>query len=189
MILKIILGILIGAGLGAVLGHFGKCSSGGCPLTANPFRGAIYGAILGALFTFSAVGNRPAAPTPEGAQPAPGEGLAYIFSQEAFLHYVSQPDMPCLVDFYSDHCPPCREFDPVVEKLAEKYKRRAVVCKVNTDTLPQLAHSYDINAIPTVLFFENGKEVERMVAQRPQKAYELVLDKMLEQPRNTGDGK
>ncbi|MEN8255072.1 MAG: DUF6132 family protein [Verrucomicrobiota bacterium] len=179
MILKMILGILVGAGLGAVIGHFGKCASGGCPLTATPFRGAIYGAVLGALFTFAAVGNRPA-PIPEGMQPAPGEGLAYIANQETFLHYVSQPGMPCLVDFYSDHCPPCKELDPVIEKLAEKYKRRAVVCKVNTDLLPQLTHSYDINAIPTVLFFENGKEVERMVAQRPQKAYERVLDKMLE---------
>ena len=179
VLVKIILGTLVGVGAGAVLGFIGKCSSGACPLTANPFRGAIYGAILGALFTYAAVGNR-SKPNPEGAQPAPGEGLAYVFSEAAFLHYTSRPGMPCLVDFYSDHCPPCSELQPIIEKLAEKYRQRAVVFRVNTDTLPELVHSYGITAIPAVLFFENGQEVERMIGLRPQKAYERMLNKMLE---------
>ena len=49
MITRILLGVLIGGSIGAVLGYFGKCSSGTCPLTANPYRGAIYGAVMGAL--------------------------------------------------------------------------------------------------------------------------------------------
>ena len=47
---KIILGIVIGAAIGSVIGYFGKCSSGTCPLTSNPYRGALYGAVLGLLF-------------------------------------------------------------------------------------------------------------------------------------------
>jgi thioredoxin len=50
MIIRIFIGLLIGGTIGAVLGYFGKCSSGTCPLTANPYRGAIYGAVVGALF-------------------------------------------------------------------------------------------------------------------------------------------
>jgi hypothetical protein len=53
MTLRLIIGIAIGMGLGALMGHFGKCSTGACPLTANPFRGAIYGGVLGALFSLS----------------------------------------------------------------------------------------------------------------------------------------
>ena len=49
MIIRILLGLLIGGTIGAVLGYVGKCSSGTCPLTANPYRGAIYGAVVGAL--------------------------------------------------------------------------------------------------------------------------------------------
>ncbi len=49
MIIRILLGLLIGGTIGAVLGYFCKCSSGTCPLTANPYRGGIYGAVVGAL--------------------------------------------------------------------------------------------------------------------------------------------
>ena len=49
MITRIFLGVVIGGVIGTVLGYFGKCSSGACPLTANPYRGAIYGAVMGAL--------------------------------------------------------------------------------------------------------------------------------------------
>jgi len=58
MITRILLGVLIGGAIGAVLGYFGKCSSGACPLTANPYRGAIYGAVVGALLA-SVLSTRP----------------------------------------------------------------------------------------------------------------------------------
>jgi len=178
MVVKVILGILIGASVGAVLGHFGKCSSGACPLTANPFRGAIYGAVMGALFTFSA-GTGRTAPVDLGEQPAPGEGLIHIASAEGFNQYIGQSSMPCLVDFYSDTCPPCRQLSPAIERLAGKYKGRAVICKINTDTAPQLASPYGISAIPAVLFFENGEEVQREIGLKPQEFYEKILNQML----------
>lgn len=52
-VIRLVAGILVGGALGAVMGYFGKCSSGACPLTATPWRGAIYGAVMGALFSFS----------------------------------------------------------------------------------------------------------------------------------------
>ena len=55
--------MVIGGLLGAGLGYFGKCTTGACPLTANPFRGALYGMVMGALlalsFTGSVAGGRP----------------------------------------------------------------------------------------------------------------------------------
>ena len=53
MAIRLALGVLIGGGAGAVLGYVGKCSSGMCPLTANPYRGAIVGAVLGILFALA----------------------------------------------------------------------------------------------------------------------------------------
>lgn len=53
VLLRLVAGILIGGALGAIMGYVGKCSSGTCPLTSTPIRGAIYGAVLGALMAFS----------------------------------------------------------------------------------------------------------------------------------------
>jgi hypothetical protein len=49
----ILIPLLIGAALGALMGYFGQCSSGACPLTSTWWRGAIYGGVMGLLFAFS----------------------------------------------------------------------------------------------------------------------------------------
>ncbi len=51
--LRLLIGVAVGGSLGALMGYFGKCSSGTCPLTATPWRGAIYGAVMGAVFSLS----------------------------------------------------------------------------------------------------------------------------------------
>ena len=52
-VFKLVIGIAAGGLLGAAMGYFGQCTSGTCPLTATPWRGAIYGAVLGAVFSLS----------------------------------------------------------------------------------------------------------------------------------------
>lgn len=52
-LIRLLIGISVGAVLGGLMGYFGKCTSGTCPLTATPWRGAIYGAVMGALFSLS----------------------------------------------------------------------------------------------------------------------------------------
>lgn len=51
MTLRIILGIIIGGGIGFTIGYFGKCASGVCPLTSNPYISAIIGALIGFIIT------------------------------------------------------------------------------------------------------------------------------------------
>jgi len=82
VIIKLLLGVLIGGTIGAVLGYFGKCSSGSCPLTANPFRGGIYGAVVGALLA-SAFSTLPKdRPTPPPEKPTPVSKTAKVPKKE-----------------------------------------------------------------------------------------------------------
>lgn len=71
VIMRLLLGVFIGGAIGAVLGYFGKCSSGSCPLTANPLRGGIYGAVVGALLAsaFSTLPKDKPTPPPEKLTP------------------------------------------------------------------------------------------------------------------------
>lgn len=170
---KLLIGILVGAALGALMGHFGKCSSGSCPLTANPLRGAVYGAVLGALFAFSSSSRQQQA-LPEGGTP-------HITTQEE-LTTVLSTGTPCLIDFYSERCAPCRRLGPVIDRLAVDYEGRALVRKVNIGHSPLLAEAWQIQSIPTVVFFKNGEEVERMIGLRPRESYEHAIDRLIENP-------
>jgi len=167
-------GLLIGGGLGAMLGYFGKCSTGACPLTANPYRGAFIGALMGGILAFSSGSSRTIAVTDAG-----GHAAMHIDNAADFERLVLNATTPVLVDFYSNSCPPCRMLAPTVEQLAEEYEGRAVVCKINVEKAQPLARQYGIQAIPAVVFFKQGRETQRLVGLRPKSAYTQVLDQLI----------
>jgi thioredoxin 1 len=143
--------IIIGGSLGAALGYFGKCNSGACPLTANWKRGAIYGAVLAALFySVSGHGGNPAAMNQSTAN------VKHITDAE-FAADVTQSAQPVVVDCYATWCGPCRELAPVVDKLADEYAGKIKFFKVNVDESPKVAQQFQIQEIPMLLFFKNGK--------------------------------
>ena len=85
-----------------------------------------------------------------------------------------------LVNFWADWCGPCRRLAPTIEALAETYRDRAIVCKVNVDAAADLARRYGIRGIPAVLVFHEGREVERLVGLQPASAYARALDALAE---------
>jgi thioredoxin 1 len=194
--IQLVVGLLIGGGLGAVLGYVGKCTTGACPFTANPWRGGIAGAVVGSLFAFSAGSPRSgvqatSSSTREVIGPAPSSQTPpdmgspatpiHIGSAEAFERIIQTANQPVLVDFYADWCGPCRMLAPTIEKLAKEYQGRVLVAKVNVDDLSAVAGRYGIQGIPAVLVFQNGKEAQRLVGLRPAGDYAKVLDKLLGQ--------
>jgi thioredoxin 1 len=196
MILCLLIGAGAGACVGALTGYFGRCSSGTCPLTANPYQGAVYGAVLGVVFAVVLAGTLKTTPEPPdvrangssnttvaktATKTAPLEALVHVNNAADFDRYVLNASKPCMADFYSDRCGPCRMLAPAVEQLAAKYDGRAVVCKVNLDLAPELAAPYRIMGIPAVLFFDGGKEAHRLIGLRNQPDYEDVLHEMLQE--------
>ena len=68
---------------------------------------------------------------------------------------------PVLVEFWAVWCMPCKIFAPVLEQLANEMDGKAQFCKVNIDDCQSLAAKYDIEVVPTVILFKDGREVER----------------------------
>ncbi len=66
---------------------------------------------------------------------------------------------PVMVDFWAQWCGPCRMFGPTVEELANEVGDEALICKLDVDEAPEIAERFSISAVPTVLFFKNGKPV------------------------------
>ena len=192
MLVRILVGIAIGAGLGALLGYFGKCSSGACPLTANPYRGALYGAVMGAAFalTFS---SKPKTQPQKASPPSSATTPMKRSEKELLLHIKSESDFKArvldakgvyLVDLFSNRCPPCRALAPTIVSLAKEYAGKVTVCKVDVERVPGVARQYRVQAVPTVLVFSDGKVVKRFVGLRAESKYAAVLDKLLKGPKH-----
>jgi thioredoxin 1 len=80
-----------------------------------------------------------------------------------FEEKVLKADKPVMVDFWATWCMPCRMVAPVVEEIADETAGKAYVGKINVDEQGELAQRYRVNSIPTLIVFENGKEVRRTV--------------------------
>ena len=176
MVGRILLGVLIGGAIGAGLGYFGKCTSGSCPLTSNPYRGAIYGAVMGALL--ASVFLQSPKETKESSN------IIHISSEADFKTRVLDTPGVCLVDLFSDRCPPCRVLAPIISSLADKYAGRVTVCKVDVDRVGIVAKKYGVRAIPTVLIINDDKEIKRLVGLQSETKYITLLDKLVDKGKD-----
>jgi len=80
-----------------------------------------------------------------------------------------------MVDFWAAWCSPCRILTPIIEELEKEFLDTAVVAKVNVDEEPQIAAALSIRAMPTIVFFKDGEEIERLVGMSSKSTY---LDKI-----------
>ena len=96
-----------------------------------------------------------------------------------FESEVLKSSVPVLVDFWAPWCGPCRMMGPMVEELSKEYDGKAKVCKLNTDDNPVSASTYKITAIPSIIFFKDGKAAAQLVGMQPKSELKKQLDGLL----------
>jgi thioredoxin 1 len=164
--------VAIGAGIGAALGHFGKCTSGACPLTATWRRGAIFGALLGAVAYSISARNGSAAMNESSPN-------VTRIAESQFAGEVEQAASPVVVDFYAVWCGPCRMLSPRLDKLAGEFAGKIRFVKVNVDEAQDLAGRFRVEGIPTLLFFKSGKLEGRVTGLLPEQELRSRLSALL----------
>lgn len=100
-------------------------------------------------------------------------------SDGTFKKEVLESTEPVLVDFWASWCGPCKMIGPVVEELADDYKGKAKVGKLNVDENGQTAQTYGVMSIPTLIVFKGGKEVNRLVGFMPKANLAKAIDQAL----------
>lgn len=79
--------------------------------------------------------------------------------QQDFQAQVLQSSTPVVVDFFANWCPPCRALGPILDQLSTEFAGQIKFVKVNSDEEPGLAQAYNVSALPTLIFIENGQVV------------------------------
>jgi thioredoxin 2 len=98
----------------------------------------------------------------------PVDSPVAIDDEADFADLVAHSPLPVLADFWAPWCGPCRRVAPELEKLASERAGELVVAKVNTDDLSGLARRFAISAIPTLVLFRAGAEVDREAGAMPR---------------------
>ena len=97
----------------------------------------------------------------------------------SFSTEVLDSDLPVLVDFWAEWCPPCHRMAPVLEELAAEYAGRARIVKVDVDVNPAIAREYGIMSMPTLSMFRDGKVVSQVVGAQPKAKLRAQIDAAL----------
>jgi putative thioredoxin len=88
-------------------------------------------------------------------------------------------EVPVVLDFWSQHCPPCRVLGPLLEKLADEHQGRFALVKASTDQLPDVAASLGIEAVPTVFAVRDGQIVDQFVGLLPEREIRAWIEALL----------
>ena len=96
-------------------------------------------------------------------------------NQELFVRNAMEDSQPVLVEFWAPWCVYCRRTVPALERIAEQYEGNVLLGKVNFDEEPKLAQREQIEVVPTLILYQNGKALGSIVAPESKARIEAFL--------------
>lgn len=120
----------------------------------------LFALVIGAIINGSngpAVSHAPN--TLQQETPAEDSSLVPAATQASFDSEVLQSETPVLVEFWATWCGPCKRMKPVVDEIAKDFEGKIKTVKVDIDAEPELASKFNVNGVPTLLLFKDGRVV------------------------------
>lgn len=105
--------------------------------------------------------------------------MALEITDGNYKEIVLKSEVPVMLDFWAAWCGPCRMIAPFVEEMYGEFEGKAVIGKVDVDSNPDVATSFGIRNIPTVLFFKNGEIADKQVGACPKATLVSKLNALL----------
>ena len=101
------------------------------------------------------------------------------FTDQNFDSDVQESDIPVLIDFWAEWCGPCKAIAPVLEEIAEEYKGKIKVGKVDVDKNQNTSIKYGVRSIPTLLFMKDGEIINQLVGAVPKSNITDILNEVI----------
>lgn len=101
------------------------------------------------------------------------------FTDDNFEAEVLKSDIPVMVDFFAPWCGPCKMMAPIVEKVAEEYKGKVKIGKLDVDEHNESGNKYEVQSIPTTIFFKNGEMVNKLIGFQSEEQLKKALDEVV----------
>lgn len=95
-------------------------------------------------------------------------------SAQNFASVVLKAELPVIVDFSAEWCPPCRVLTPLYARLAEEYSGKMLFASLDVDAYPDLAGKLGVQGMPTLIIFQRGEEIKRLVGPHPARLGALL---------------
>jgi thioredoxin 1 len=111
--------------------------------------------------TVPASAEAPVEPSANAAPTQKAAAMSHVVyvGQANFQAEVLQSETPVVVDFFANWCPPCRALGPILDQLSTEFAGQIKFVKINSDEEPSLAQAYNVSALPTLIFIEQGQVV------------------------------
>jgi thioredoxin 1 len=104
---------------------------------------------------------------------------AVAVTDSDFTKEVMESTIPVVVDFWATWCGPCQVMGPVVDAIAGEYAGKIKVLKLNVDENQATPAKYGVRGIPTLILFNKGEVVDRIVGAQPKASVESLLKKVV----------
>ena len=105
--------------------------------------------------------------------------LEKVFDYENEKEWKFLGDKPAIIDFYADWCGPCKIVAPILEELSEEYNGKVDIYKIDTEDQYELAGTFGIKSIPSVLFIPMGDQPQMSLGALPKNVFEKSIKSVL----------
>jgi len=102
-----------------------------------------------------------------------------VFDWEKHKDWKFKGELPAIIDFYADWCQPCKMVAPILEELAENYKGKLNIYKIDTEDQQKLAALFNIKSIPSLLFIPQEGKPKMAFGAQPKEAMEKMIEEEL----------
>lgn len=104
------------------------------------------------------------------------ELITDLYDEKGFRY---KGNTPCIVDFFANWCGPCRQIQPMMERMAKKYQGKLIIYKLNVDNAREICDRFGIQSIPTLMFFNRTTAPTRMVGAPTESELDAAINDFL----------